>query len=600
MKTLRRRKSEARILAVFVLAASLVAPVEAIGHGWRPKEPKPREPMPFQPMPEKPPTVLPSANVMATMRRKLRSTSPDRWDVWWTYHQDSVLGLKEKLRALESYSGSADWLLGQQERERIEPPAPVTTRAIRERVLPGLVEALEDRYADVRASAVLALGKIGDIRALPAILAALADEDGKVSESAALALGLLGDRTGAPVLRELLHDTPTGRRWVARPNGVPTRTRAFGAIGLGLIGEDRAAEILLDVVQEAARYSTRDIPASAAAALGLLGEKARPSVPALLRILGSERFDTAVRSAVAASLGKIGDPSALPRLRRALRETDLEVRRAAVLALGRLAEPGDVVTTEMLAREVRKGSDRVARCWACIALARIGGEAAERTLVRVVADESGMLRAYGAIALGLLLEGRPAGEGVRMLEAGFGNERAQEIRAAFSLALGLARARETEPVLAGQLTERSSPGLRAYSAVGLGLMGARSSAPILRDLVERANDPFVRQHAATSLGLLADRGAAGLLARLVVEADNESMRGSAAHALGLIGDASSIEVLVGILGGREGAGDPARAMAAVALGILAERRPVPAIQALAVDMNYLSAVDPVLEAIRIG
>ncbi|MFT5585528.1 MAG: HEAT repeat protein [Cognaticolwellia sp.] len=64
----------------------------------------------------------------------------------------------------------------------------------------GLVGALDDRSADLRVRALVALAEQEDLTVVPAVAEALLDSDLRVQVAAAECLGRLGDPAGAPAL----------------------------------------------------------------------------------------------------------------------------------------------------------------------------------------------------------------------------------------------------------------------------------------------------------------------------------------------------------------------------------------------------------------
>jgi HEAT repeat protein len=82
-------------------------------------------------------------------------------------------------------------LKGNSERDRL-----IAVRLLPQRqedaaeVVPGLIEALQDRDGDIRRSAALGLGSFGEQarEAIPALQGVLDDRDGRVREAAKLAL----------------------------------------------------------------------------------------------------------------------------------------------------------------------------------------------------------------------------------------------------------------------------------------------------------------------------------------------------------------------------------------------------------------------------
>ncbi|TCJ16438.1 HEAT repeat domain-containing protein [Rubrobacter taiwanensis] len=94
--------------------------------------------------------------------------------------------------------------------------------------------ALRDWDVDLRAQAVLALGKIGNPDDLPEIIEAARDEAWPVRAQAANALGMIGEVSTIPVLQKLMTDP----EWWVRVNA----GRALS--NLGETGEEALAEIL--------------------------------------------------------------------------------------------------------------------------------------------------------------------------------------------------------------------------------------------------------------------------------------------------------------------------------------------------------------------
>ena len=114
------------------------------------------------------------------------------------------------------------------------------------RAVPGLIDALKD--ADVRESAALVLGKIGDASAFPALLYALEDKDADVRESAARALEKIAEKNpgDAEVLKAVpaLIDALKGKEGVVQEN----MARALGKIAKGNPGTGEALKAVSALV----------------------------------------------------------------------------------------------------------------------------------------------------------------------------------------------------------------------------------------------------------------------------------------------------------------------------------------------------------------
>jgi HEAT repeat protein len=132
--------------------------------------------------------------------------------------------------------------------------------------------------------------------------------------------------------------------------------------------------------------------------------------------------------------------------------------------------------------------------------------------------------------------------------------------------------------------------------VALGLLRDRVSRETLAAAMpESRRLPDLLQRLAVAL--LRDRRVTGTLVGTLAPADGApplSVLAAAAAALGRVGDYGSVEPLLRLLEDRE-RGPLARAFAAVALGLVAERRPLPWNAPVAEDLNYRAALDFLLD-----
>ena len=115
------------------------------------------------------------------------------------------------------------------------------------------------------------------------------------------------------------------------------------------------------------------VQAQGAFGLGLLGDKAKPAVPALTKALGSP--DTLVRQQAALSLGQIGDAGAVPALVTALGDKEWTIRRQVAAALGAIGPPAR--EAEAALRKCERDAHAPVRKAATEALARIRGKVGE-------------------------------------------------------------------------------------------------------------------------------------------------------------------------------------------------------------------------------
>lgn len=181
----------------------------------------------------------------------------------------------------------------------------------------GLVGRLDDRHEEVRAAAVEALGRLGDVRALAPLVEGLWDDSGLQHARVVLALREFGATAVEPLLaHERKHHAAT----------------AIIADLLGAVGEASALEPLTEWCSDAAP----EVRAAALRALGTLGTCDRTYYYAL-RALGDD--DVEVRAAAARALGRSKRQEAAPYLAEALHD-DWEVAVESAHGLRDLGEAG--------------------------------------------------------------------------------------------------------------------------------------------------------------------------------------------------------------------------------------------------------------------
>ncbi|MBI3848082.1 MAG: HEAT repeat domain-containing protein [Planctomycetes bacterium] len=517
----------------------------------------------------------------------------ESWEFWWAYNRDRFLDLRGRRARGTVTSGSADVFFTRGGSPAVDRPS---AKLVRDQLVPALRAALSDGFFDARASAAIALGKVGDARALPDLIRALADDNKQVSESAALGIGLLGSLEATPVLLHLLDDDVDGRKLVLRAE-VPYRTRAFAAIGLGLLRDESAVQALLAAIDR--HDPVKDVRVCATIALGIL--RSPSAVNRLIAIVGDSTIDDIIRSHAVTSLGKIGSAEALPAVRAAVADSSVHVSRSAVIALGLLAGTDDERTQASLRDVAEKATDVQMRAWACIALGETGGKDARRVLLSTLAKEQSGLRAYGA--LGAAIYGIKFHDAsiAPVIRESLANERDQGLRGAFCVALGILEDRAAEKDLTGILQDEKDPALRGFAALSLGMIGARGAQPAIEATLadSRVASPDLQRSAAMALGLLGDPAAVPLLTKLLRESQSEFVICSSALALGTIGDWHAIDPLIAVVKDVHGTPDLSRANALSALGTIADDAPLPKLHVVADHTNYRAQVESLGELLSI-
>ena len=271
-----------------------------------------------------------------------------------------------------------------------------------------LVEQLGSEDLEIRKSAVVALGRIGDARAAPALIEVL-EEDPELVIPAADALAKIGDPRAFEALLGLVGDPSAGVRQsvVGALNslGLPEmpgrvlplledtdpNVRESAVKIAGYFGYPECVELLL----ERCRDEDERVRRAAVEHLPFL-EDERAS-PALVRALRSET--PKVRAAAAGAMALAEGPSVSAALIEALGDEDAWVRYFAARSLGRQQVAESALALAALARDDKASHVRIA---AVEALGRIGGETAVEAITPLLKSDEPDLARVAAEALGKL------------------------------------------------------------------------------------------------------------------------------------------------------------------------------------------------------
>jgi HEAT repeat protein len=515
-------------------------------------------------------------------------TGGDWADWWWSNRERYIEAARRRLHEARRATRSLNGGLGPMSLGgAVPPPEPEAEddRAFHERVvLPDVLRAFREGEAEVRSAAAVALGKMAFPRSLPDLEKGLRDPHPDVRDGALLALGMLRDELALEPLRGVLHDP-----------SVRERTRGFAALGIGLVGGERAAALLgrflspaSDAERQGGLQKTDDLLACVVLALG--HTRSAAAAAELRRLYATQGLlEDLPRACASISLARLGDRESIPLLLKGLRHREDALRQCAAVALGILGRPEDAATIAALSKAASADGDEATRRFALAALGRIGG-------------------APGREALRPFLE----------------NPAASEDRTYVLLALGISGDLASAPLLRRAFREDGA--LRGPAAIALGILGDREAAPDLREAAFGKGDAVLRSHCITALGLLGDEAAVPSLRALVLEDGEPRLRLAAAVSLGILGDPAAVPPVaalarkgttqigrahacyfLGVLGGREAArtlvdaaADSREAMvvrmhAVAGLGVLADPSPVPLLAGLGVDGNHLLGVDPIVE-----
>lgn len=483
-----------------------------------------------------------------------------------------------------------------------------------ERLLLPLLGRLSDNSRDVRGEALSALATIGAKSAAPAVLRMLRDPAEEVRRQAIHCLGRLGSPDAVVPLTELLATGPEpqraatalalGRIVAAQKQDGPTTQAALAAL-LRCLGREEGRPLCREGLLLAGPLA---VPATVAA-LGRPGESTLSEVVALthlLRDLGhlvpqAQRAPAVSalttelsrgrvpREDLLAALGQLGDPAVAPLCARLLLDRDVLVRRAAVAVLRR---PGILDSRALSAlSQATKDSDAQVRIAAINALGGLGLAAAKAPLLALLGRDSATRQAalraleqiYGA-ASGPAVDRDVLQALLAALQEGGSELSDAQVRRAASSAMGALApraptlAQQVVPTLTAALRRKGEPPVYAVDVIHA-LGGVLRAVPsevgseTLLDLAETrgdAREASLALAALEALGAARDPKTAGRLSRLLNHRD-PLRRLRAAFALGCLLAVRPTDALAAPLLSLVG-GDPdarVRAEAAWGLGRLA-------------------------------
>ena len=458
------------------------------------------------------------------------------------------------------------------------------------RAAPALVEALKDEDTNVRYHAIEALGKlkageavdaiaeiaesrdffltfvalealvkIGDAAVVPRIVPLLGDE--LLREPAINLLGQLGDESVVGPLTALLNvpEAPTDSITDALAS---LRDRFEEQYGEGAyIADLTSREIsptgvqnLLDALETPGKQNLRSIAL-------VLGWLRRPGVDrALTRLMG--RVD--LRDEIVEALVRHG-PATLELLIAQLSDEDLEVRRSAVVALGRIGDPSATLAL------VETLSDESLAVDAANALGQIGDPQAADGLLNLIGSEDASARQAAVSAINSLAAPEISRRIIPLLHdldpnvresaikiAGYfgypesaaalvelSRDPSERVRGAAIEHLPYVEDERVFDVLARAMKEET-PNVRAAAARALGNMDKPGA---VRQLIEglEDDDVWVRYFSARALGRLKSEDSVEALDRVVEKEKFNHVRIAALDSLGQIGGVRVAAIVAGLV-----------------------------------------------------
>ena len=412
--------------------------------------------------------------------------------------------------------------------------------------VPDLVALTSEPDARLRRRAALAIGRVGLAAGVPPLIKLLeSDPELEVRQMAAFALGLLGRDVAVPPLEAALDDrAAVVRGRAAEALGLIGSASSAGAIGAMVSGYLKAGA----AAGAGPDDSPEGTPELQAVSLGVYALTRLKAYDALAgSLLDGSGAPVTTWWPVAYAFSRVGDPRAIPVLRRLVQAPGIYTRGFAARGLGRLGDSeavqlltplvaavehesgpaveavralGDIGRAEALPALVDllkiRGIHPGIRAEAVTAIGKLKVPASIDVLLDLMSDQAAVVR---AAAIGALAAVDPP----RFIEtlSGLGPDPQWQVRAALARALGTlpgATAASLLEAMAGDEDQRVLP------AVLEGLVAAKSprAAEIAFDKLKAA-DPVVRAAAASALGELKPEGAAPALIEAARFAERDAL-----------------------------------------------------------------------------
>jgi len=227
-----------------------------------------------------------------------------------------------------------------------------TLGEIGEPATPFLEEALtHHENVVVRRAAAKTLTLIADSSAVPTLLHSfLNDEDTVVRSSSAGALARTGE-AAVPALLDILASTDQ-----------PEDIKGHAAWALAFIGSEAA-----DYLYQALNNASLDVRCAVIGALGHVAQEQSDEKSCNLLVVALTDLEPLIRTEAAAALAQVNYPPAVPHLILAVQDADLDVRKAAINALGKIGDRSALKSLQALLND----EENVIRVLAKLAIAHI-------------------------------------------------------------------------------------------------------------------------------------------------------------------------------------------------------------------------------------
>jgi HEAT repeat protein len=174
-----------------------------------------------------------------------------------------------------------------------------------------------------------------------------------------------------------------------------------------------------------------------------------------------------------------------------------------------------------------------------------------------------------------------------------------EEKSAFAIALGLSgQSRALDPLI--KLCQESShPGMKGHAAIALGLLGdSKAETLLLKQLEAAKRQPVLLERTTIALALIGSEKATSFLLKQIDPGEGITPTlgalAASSRGLALIGNARTAPHLISAMDNKE-LTPIARAYAAQALGMIADKDSLPWQYKISADLNYLAGMETLID-----
>jgi len=457
-----------------------------------------------------------------TKKARVLTGPKNTWEYWWARNRYQFIDLSNdryRSRGATTLSNDPDASIAE------------ARKKLRGRAIATLRLFLDDSSARVKRAAMIALGRLKDTRSQDKIVDALQDGNQLVRTAAVLSLGMSGSGQARYNLLHLAQGSefaskltgqavpPPEMRAFAEISLALTNAMGIGSVlervaldrtcndeiramaleGLGLVGNEKAVKFLIDF----AKRKKLDYRLQSATAIAM-GKTHDPLVlPSLQKFLSSSQM--AIRQSAAIAMGQAaspGDATTIAQLFRAFGGTaDISLKGFALTSIGTIGGPEAISKLKMV---LKRGTTNDYP-WAAIALGIAVSKAANESMPNSLIErlKNGRNRSYQgatAVALGIGRCKKAINELSRQMHEGDD----PYLRGYCAIALGMIGDPSAITSLQRALLVKNLPQLNTQAAMALCLLRDFGSIDTLQSLLFDDQNEATVAMAAKSLTYLGD------------------------------------------------------------------------------------------------